>query len=152
MLQQDFFDRPGKTGGRVAGGSEEDDIFTLYKHLVKRDQIQRASEVVNYIAAHDNLHVGVTKANVTNREREMGLDRVKAAKITFVSNALPGEEMSRYAPHVQNYVREDAPANGVGGGAIAGIGVGPQGEPPGRPKRKRSSALFRDFLKRRREL
>jgi hypothetical protein len=28
--------------------------------------------------------------------------------------------------------REDVAANAAGGGQIAGIGVGPQGEPPGR--------------------
>jgi hypothetical protein len=32
---------------------------------------------------------------------------------------------------------EDAPANAVGGGAIAGLGVGPQGEPPGIPASKK---------------
>jgi len=32
---------------------------------------------------------------------------------------------------------EDAPANVVGGGAIAGLGVGPQGEPPGIPASKK---------------
>lgn len=31
----------------------------------------------------------------------------------------------------QNSVTEDAPANAAGGGNVAGIGVGPQGEPPG---------------------
>ena len=29
-------------------------------------------------------------------------------------------------------IREDAPTNNAGGGGIAGIGVGPQGEPGGR--------------------
>lgn len=28
-------------------------------------------------------------------------------------------------------ITEDAPANSAGGGGVAGIGVGPQGEPPG---------------------
>jgi len=32
---------------------------------------------------------------------------------------------------------EDSPANAVGGGAIAGLGVGPQGEPPGIPASKK---------------
>ena len=31
-------------------------------------------------------------------------------------------------------IREDAPTNNAGGGGIAGIGVGPQGEPPVHPK------------------
>lgn len=34
---------------------------------------------------------------------------------------------------IGTYVGEDAPVNAAGGGAVAGLGVGPQGE-PGRPK------------------
>lgn len=30
-----------------------------------------------------------------------------------------------------NSIKEDAPANAAGSGAVAGLGVGPQGEPPG---------------------
>lgn len=32
---------------------------------------------------------------------------------------------------------EDVPVNAVGGGHIAGLGVGPQGEPPGIPASKK---------------
>ena len=32
---------------------------------------------------------------------------------------------------------EEAPVNAVGGGNIAGLGVGPQGEPPGIPASKK---------------
>ena len=38
-----------------------------------------------------------------------------------------------------------APTNAVGGGAIAGIGVGPQGEPG---VKKRKTATFISFIKR----
>ena len=41
-------------------------------------------------------------------------------------------------------VSEEVPANNVGGGAIAGIGVGPQGE-PGVNRKKRAS--FIAFIK-----
>lgn len=34
-------------------------------------------------------------------------------------------------------IKEDAPANAAGGGAVAGIGVGPQGEPGADKRRKR---------------
>lgn len=33
---------------------------------------------------------------------------------------------------VGDKLKEDAPANAVGGGNVAGVGVGPQGEPPGK--------------------
>jgi len=34
------------------------------------------------------------------------------------------------------YLNEDAPANAAGGGGIAGIGIGPKGEPGVQKKRK----------------
>ena len=43
-------------------------------------------------------------------------------------------------------IREDAPVNAVGGGQIAGLGVGPQGE-PGVTKKKKPM-LFSSFLRR----
>lgn len=33
---------------------------------------------------------------------------------------------------VERKLSEDTPVNAVGGGAVAGVGVGPQGEPPGK--------------------
>ncbi len=40
---------------------------------------------------------------------------------------------------------EDAPVNAVGGGHVAGLGVGDQGEPPGVPasKKKRKDTFIR---------
>ena len=56
-----------------------------------------------------------------------------------------------YGPaYWENYAvpmkQEDAPVNNVGGGQIAGVGVGPQGE-PGVTKKKRQM-LFGDFIRR----
>ena len=45
-----------------------------------------------------------------------------------------------------NSMKEDAPVNAVGGGQIAGLGVGPQGE-PGVTKKKKPM-LFSSFLRR----
>ena len=43
-------------------------------------------------------------------------------------------------------IQEDAPVNAVGGGQIAGVGVGPQGEPG--IKKKKNIASFISFIKR----
>jgi hypothetical protein len=43
-------------------------------------------------------------------------------------------------------VSEEVPTNNVGGGAIAGIGVGPQGEPGIKKKRKLDTLM--GFIKR----
>ena len=44
-------------------------------------------------------------------------------------------------------VNEDAPVNVVGGGAIAGLGVGPQGEPGVNMKKKRKVIPFAMFVR-----
>ena len=43
-------------------------------------------------------------------------------------------------------IQEDAPVNAVGGGQIAGVGVGPKGEPGVNKKKK--TASFISFIKR----
>lgn len=45
-------------------------------------------------------------------------------------------------------LKEEVPVNNVGGGNIAGVGVGPQGE-PGINKNKKFVMNFKDYLKRR---
>ena len=45
-----------------------------------------------------------------------------------------------------NSMKEDAPVNAVGGGQIAGLGVGPQGEPG--IKKKKKVASFISFMRR----
>lgn len=44
-------------------------------------------------------------------------------------------------------IKEDAPTNAVGGGNVAGLGVGPQGE-PGVPKKKKKVIPFAMFVRR----
>lgn len=43
----------------------------------------------------------------------------------------------------KDYIKEDAPANAVGRGNIAGVGVGPSGEPGIKKKRKKPTPVFR---------
>lgn len=39
----------------------------------------------------------------------------------------------------KEFLEEDAPVNNVGGGAIAGVGIGPQGQPPVRKTKYKQS-------------
>lgn len=45
-------------------------------------------------------------------------------------------------------IKEEAPVNAVGGGNIAGLGVGPQGEPGVNLKKKSKVMPFKAFFKR----
>lgn len=44
--------------------------------------------------------------------------------------------MDKLKEHKFKHIKEDVPANNVGGGAIAGLGVGPDGEPGVKKKKK----------------
>ena len=44
-------------------------------------------------------------------------------------------------------IQEDAPVNAVGGGQIAGVGVGPQGEPGVNMKKKKKVIPFAIFTR-----
>lgn len=41
----------------------------------------------------------------------------------------------------KEFCEDDAPANAVGGGQIAGLGIGPQGEPGVNKKKKKTPVL-----------
>jgi len=46
-------------------------------------------------------------------------------------------------------IQEEVPTNAVGGGAVAGLGVGDQGEPGVNKKKKKNAIMsFKDFFKR----
>lgn len=47
-----------------------------------------------------------------------------------------------------NKLKEEVPTNAVAGGAVAGLGVGPQGEPGVNKKKKKTVITFKDFFKR----
>jgi hypothetical protein len=44
-------------------------------------------------------------------------------------------------------IQEDAPVNAVGGGQIAGVGIGTQGEPGVNAKKKKSVVPFKTFVR-----
>jgi len=72
-----------------------------------------------------------------------------AKKRTYMSNELKKECGVGYywcnTDKVCKPIQEDAPTMAAGNGAIAGIGVGPQGEPG---VKKRKIASFISFMKR----
>lgn len=57
------------------------------------------------------------------------------------------EKMLQYMEEAK-LIMEEAPVNAVGGGNIAGLGVGPQGEPGVKKKKKKSSTVLTDILRR----
>lgn len=54
-----------------------------------------------------------------------------------ITDEILQEEVDACMEEVQIELIEDAPVNAVGGGHIAAVGIGPQGEPPGKKKKKK---------------
>lgn len=52
---------------------------------------------------------------------------------------------------MKDILTEDVPTNNVGGGAIDGIGTGPNPEPGVNIKKKREIMSFKEMLRRRKE-
>lgn len=80
------------------------------------------------------------------------IHNTKTGKSVNFSFSLPDakrELRRRYNANDPHSMNEDAPVNNVGGGNVAGLGVGPQGEPPGRLAimKKKPIKRFKDFLK-----
>ena len=58
------------------------------------------------------------------------------------------KEYKTMIDEIINKIDEDAPANSAGGGNVAGIGVGPAGQPDVHPKRKKDKDIVLGTLKR----
>lgn len=78
---------------------------------------QLKSIIANAQRIHDSL------------KRDTNLPEWVQSKITLAEDYI-----STAANYLQGEVKEEAPANAVGGGNIAGMGVGPNGEPGVTPK------------------
>lgn len=63
-------------------------------------------------------------------------------KTFYIRHATTGKSNIAYK-HDLKAIKEEAPANAVGGGHVAGLGIGPQGEPAGISKMKK---LWRRYL------
>ena len=80
------------------------------------------------------------------------MDEEKVSEACWDTHKQVGYKM-KGGKRVPNCVpkNEEAPANAVGGGNIAGLGVGPQGE-PGVPRKRKKLTPFIMFMKRKKNV
>jgi hypothetical protein len=102
---------------------------------------QREAKAGKYAWAMKNEEVDTTKKN-----------QVKSIKAGAKLNMDPDTKTPDHFTAAMRRKRglpEDVPANNAGGGNVAGIGVGQQGEPPGKLAVMKKTPLkrFKDFLK-----
>lgn len=97
-----------------------------------------AKASVSKIKSSDSSHAHKIQAAVAMEQRAKVMGKASAAAVyrSFIDSMKDKTKE----------MHENAPVNSVGGGQIAGLGVGPQGEPG--IKRKKKVASFISFIKR----
>jgi hypothetical protein len=108
--------------------------FAIQGHQVHADsngmKIYHGGELVHHI-----------KGDFTNPNK---MDRARVQR--YVTNKI--ESSPEYKAKRDSLLRkEDAPVNVVGGGQVAGLGVGDQGEPGVSPKKRKKVIPFKTFLR-----
>ena len=94
-----------------------------------------AEKSVKKIKNSGRSHAHKIQAAVAMEQRAKEMGKVTAATV--------------YRNYINSMKKnEDAPANNVGGGNIAGVGVGPAGEPGVMPKKKKKKTIIMGMLKR----
>ncbi len=111
--------------------------------------LKEAYKIISYGsgAKHKVIHNGATIAQGMTLDQAKAHVKERKAKAAMQKAAFNGVGPGEASPH--NVVNEDgaavgagAPTNNVGSGAVAGLGVGPQGE-PGRKKSRVMKVLRR---------
>lgn len=129
--------------GQPAGSKKHSDLYTDENPKgtiqgLKFATTQDAKKSVNKIKSSGRSHAHKIQAAIAMEQRARVMGKTEAAGVYrgFINSMKKKTED----------MREDAPANAVGTGAVAGIGVGPQGE-PGVNKKKRLTP-FIAFIRR----
>ena len=138
QLRDMFMKKYGKTPDNYAKGISEAKDPREYGYEGEMAMSQLKGMIMHAKQLHDML------------EPETDLPEWVQSKIT-----LAYDYIQTAADYMASELDEDAPVNSVGGGNIAGIGVGPQGEPGVYKKKKKDLVLaptmkrktFTDFVK-----
>ena len=135
MIQENEQRVPRKSG-QPANSDKHSDLYTDENpkgtiHGLKFATPDDAKASVSKIKSSGRSHAHKIQAAIAMEQRAKVMGKAGAAAV--------------YRSFI-NSMKEDAPVNAVGGGQIAGVGVGPQGEPG--IKKKKNIASFVSFIKR----
>lgn len=105
----------------------------------KIDEVKAGMKGLGY----EHSDMGHGEHSFTKHDKERGVRHdVDLEKVKF-HDKLYNVRMN----HVKTVVKEDAvPVNNVGGGQVAGLGQGPQGEPGVNPKKKKSVKMIKGVI------
>lgn len=169
-------ERIPKKPGQPAKSDKHSDLYTDEDpkgtiHGLKFATTQDAKESVSKIKNSGRSHAHKIQAAIAMEQRARVMGKTEAAgvyrgfinsmkkktkdmredwsqkyKKSIDCNNPKGFSQKAHCQGRKKRMSEDAPANAVGTGAVAGIGVGPQGEPG--VKKKKNVASFISFIKR----
>lgn len=104
---------------RLAGGKPYQDLSISQKVFIDK-RLEKKSAFLTKLAKRM-----LPKVRMAERQRFANMQHKVQTPGQVHSESINDE------PKKKHEIEEDAPANAVGGGAVAGLGVGPQGEPGG---------------------
>ena len=117
--------QPAKSDKHSDLYTDEDPKGTI--HGLKFATPEDAKASVSKIKSSGRSHAHKMQAAIAMEQRAKVMGKTSAAAV--------------YRSFI-NSIKEDAPVNAVGGGQIAGLGVGPQGEPGVHLPRKKKSPVM----------
>ena len=136
--------------------------FDQYKKFVKQTFKDGADERNAYIFGRDVYYptgkqpaIGeAVEIDESTKEYAKSLEKIardkqmsmisKSDKDNLLKIAALLDKERKEGVEIDEVVDEEAPANTVGGGNVAGLGVGPQGEPGVHPKKKKKKLAWED--------
>jgi hypothetical protein len=138
-------ERISRKPGQPANSDKHSDLYTDEDpkgtmHGLKFATPDDAEASVSKIKSSDRSHAHKIQAAIAMEQRAKSMDKTGAAAVyrSFINS------MKEKTKDMQ----EDAPINAASSGAVAGIGVGAQGEPGINLKKKKNIASFISFIKR----
>ena len=138
-------ERISRKPGQPANSDKHSDLYTDEDpkgtiHGLKFATPDDAEASVSKIKSSDRSHAHKIQAAIAMEQRAKSMDKAGAAAVyrSFINS------MKEKTKDMQ----EDAPVNAASSGAVAGIGVGAQGEPGINLKKKKNIASFISFIKR----
>jgi len=144
-LKKEDAQRIPRKPGQPANSDKHSDLYTDEN---PKDTIQGlkfatsddAEASVSKIKSSGRSHAHKIQAAIAMEQRAKAMGKAGAAAVyrSFINSMKDKTED----------MKEDAPVNSVGSGAVAGIGVGAQGEPGVNLKKKKNIASFISFIRR----
>ena len=145
-----------RKSGQPAKSNKHSDLYTDEDpkdtiHGLKFATTEDAEASVSKIKNSGRSHAHKIQAAIAMEQRARVMGKTSAAAVyrSFINSMKEKTEQMKegWSSNYKKTMNEDVPVNNVGSGNIAGLGVGPQGEPGVNMKKKRKVMPFAIFVR-----